>query len=291
MSEEGLPGDFILRRDKGQVSAVDARIAALVDEIGATDPARLFDFPAGPSGRGLTRRIPLPASADDSSPRALIVRILLRGGLMGPLLGARLLGPERPFAELRTHLRLLEAGAPLARPAFAMAWRRGLTWCAAYATWEERGCIDGLAWLRSRPDRNRLSAGLRSAGRALRRFHDCGGCHADLNASNLMIREKGVAGADPEIIVIDLDRARIANTSGADTVRGAPAARRARELARLARSLQKHLPEAALGPRERARFLRAYFGDDRALRAAVRRHAAREALRSGLHALCYRGVR
>lgn len=271
--------------------AIDSRQRALLDGVGATDPDRLVAFPAGPAGRGATRRVPVPAADHaDGAERALIVRFVRRGGVLGTLLGARLFGPDRPFDELRTHLRLLEAGAPVARPAFAMAWRRGLTWRAVYSTWEESHCVDGIAWLRTRPDAGALAAGLCAAGRALRSFHDCGGCHADLNASNLLLRERPGGASGPEVIVIDLDRARFANVSGTSSP-GAPAARRAKELARLARSVQKHVPEIELRPREQAQFLRAYFGGDRALRAGVRRHATREALRTWLHALRYRGAR
>ena len=73
----------------------------------------------------------------------------------------------------------------------------------------------------------------RSVGRALRRFHDAGGWHADLNAGNILLSPAGV-------YVIDLDRGR--------TVPPGSRSQRA-NLRRLARSLRKLgvLPAAADG--------------------------------------------
>ena len=60
-------------------------------------------------------------------------------------------------------------------------------------------------------------------GRCLRRFHDAGVQHADLNAHNIMLGEQG------EVWVLDFDRGRLRH----------PGAWRERVLDRLARSLAK----------------------------------------------------
>ena len=60
-------------------------------------------------------------------------------------------------------------------------------------------------------------------GRCLRRFHDAGVQHADLNASNIMLGEQG------EVWVLDFDRGALRQ----------PGSWRERVLDRLARSLAK----------------------------------------------------
>jgi 3-deoxy-D-manno-octulosonic acid kinase len=69
---------------------------------------------------------------------------------------------------------------------------------------------------------------LESIGRSVRRFHEAGGVHADLNAWNLLVQEE----ADDPTFVIDLDRATVLD--------GPTGGRRARaNLRRLYRSFEK----------------------------------------------------
>jgi 3-deoxy-D-manno-octulosonic acid kinase len=71
------------------------------------------------------------------------------------------------------------------------------------------GRMDGMRWA--------------AIGRCVRRFHDAGVQHADLNANNIMLGETG------EVWVLDFDRGRLRE----------PGAWRERVLDRLARSLAK----------------------------------------------------
>jgi hypothetical protein len=80
--------------------------------------------------------------------------------------------------------------------------------------------------------------------------------------------------------VIDLDRARIANS-----VRPA---RRMRELMRLHRSLLKRRWTETIGARGYARFLESYTAGNRRLRERLLTHLPRERLRTALHRAGYR---
>jgi hypothetical protein len=184
------------------------------------------------------------------------------GGLLGPLWGAAIWGTARPAAELRVTERLRAAGAPVPRPLLVVAQRvRGPLWSAVVGTQHVEDARDGVAWLAARPDRSALLRGARAAGAAIRRFHDAGGSHADLHVKNLLFRERG---ADTEVLVIDLDRARADAPPDprrcAELMRPRRAARRASRAgyARLLRRLSAHCgrPRAAPGaargtPRER----------------------------------------
>jgi hypothetical protein len=111
----------------------------------------------------------------------------------------------------------------------------------------------------------------------VRRFHDAGGRHADLQAANLLVRERGECTG---VVVIDLDRARLVE-------RMSPA-RRMKELMRFYRSLRKRDLLEIVGPRGCAAFLCAYTGGERALRHALLDSLPRERLWVAIHALGYR---
>lgn len=103
----------------------------------------------------------------------------------------------REFRLLRT---LRQRGLPVPEPIAARVVRAGLTYSADLIT-------TYLADTRSLGER--LADGvldastLAAAGRCIRRFHDAGVCHADLNAHNILLDETGAA------YLIDFDRARL----------------------------------------------------------------------------------
>jgi tRNA A-37 threonylcarbamoyl transferase component Bud32 len=145
------------------------------------------------------------------------------------------------------------------------------------ATFLEEGAIDALALLEQRLSAKRVLRAAEAAGAALRRFHDAGGSHRDLQLKNLLLRE---LDARTECIVVDLDRARLQSEVAA--------ADRMKQLMRLFRSLRKRGVLAAVGARGMARFFQAYVGEDRELRRALRRRLAWERLKVAIHALHYR---
>lgn len=236
---------------------------------------RAFAAPAG-HGRAPTALLRLGADG----PR-LHVRRLVHGGLLGPILAARFLGFARPVNELAVSKRLRDAGAPVPRPAFALARRTvGPLRSCAVATYFEEDTVDAAAFLEARPAPAQVLRAAAAAGRAVRSFHDAGGRHADLHLKNLLLRE---LASGPVCIVVDLDKARAASDA-------TPAERMA-ELMRLFRSLVKRGLLDAVGARGCARFFSAYCGDDRRLRVAMQRRLEVELRKVQLHSVGYRAMR
>ena len=263
----GPPPRFCKERRSDTWLMFDADFEQAVRALGLDEPRGLDDaLTAGarelggsPASRGrdVTTLLPLPGR-----PERLHLRRVLHGGLLGGLWRGRLAGLGRVERELHTTAELRRRGAPVPRPALALARRSGVLWRASLATVHEEGAVDGLAFLAGHPPPASLRRAARAAGRAVRRLHDLGARHRDLHIKNLLLRPTAPGAEDAiEVLVIDLDRARL----------GAPpsAARRISELARLLRSLRKRglLPE--VGTRGCAAFFAGYHGGDRGLRCEL----------------------
>jgi 3-deoxy-D-manno-octulosonic acid kinase len=170
---------------------------------------------------------------DAGAGRQWVLRPYRRGGLIARLSAARYLwtGLEqtRAFRELRLTADLHRRGLPVPTPVAAAVTRRGLTYEAALIT--ER--ISGARALAERLEARRAGdALLAEVGRTIRRFHDAGLDHVDLNARNLLVDEEG------KVWLIDLDRCRL-------RPRGSW---QAANLARLERSLVKFGAADAMAP-------------------------------------------
>jgi 3-deoxy-D-manno-octulosonic acid kinase len=152
-----------------------------------------------------------------------LLRHYHRGGLMARLRGDRYgwrsEESTRPFAEWLLTYRLHRAGLPVPAPVGARYLRRGSSYSGDLIT--ERlptvgslaeclrtGALSVVTWI--------------SIGRCIRRFHDVGLCHADLNAHNVLLSEEGA-------YLIDFDRGQLR----------APGLWRDGNLVRLRRSLDK----------------------------------------------------
>jgi 3-deoxy-D-manno-octulosonic acid kinase len=254
---------------------VDARLADAALRAGLLEPdgwERALRAGGGPAGRAQTALVALPGCG-----RRLHLRPVRHGGAFAGLLGDRLLGLARPLSELAAAAALARAGAPVVRPVLVAARRRaGPLWTAAVGTLHEEDASDGVAFLEAAPGRERVLHAAEAAGRAVRRFHDAGGRHADLHVKNLLLRESGAAF---QAWLVDLDRAR----AGAPP----PAGRRMAELARLYRSLVKRSLLDAVGADGCARFFAAYAGGDGALAHRLLAYLPRERRRLALHAWRY----
>ncbi|MFC3283854.1 3-deoxy-D-manno-octulosonic acid kinase [Litchfieldella rifensis] len=151
-----------------------------------------------------------------------VLRPYRRGGLAARVSESRYLwlGAERSraFRELRLTARLYDQGLPVPRPIGACVWRHGLTYEAALITVRLPG-TQALAERLERADDTLLAR----VGATIRRFHDAGLDHVDLNARNLLV------DADERLWLIDLDRCRLRR----------PGTWREANLERLERSLAK----------------------------------------------------
>jgi 3-deoxy-D-manno-octulosonic acid kinase len=152
-----------------------------------------------------------------------VLRHYRRGGWMARLSADRYPwtgeGATRPFTEWQLTYRLHRAGLPVPAPIAARYRRHGPSYTGDLIT--ERlpavgslyeclctGALSIVTWV--------------SVGRCVRRFHDLGVCHADLNAHNVLLSEEAV-------YLIDFDRCQL---------RG-PGFWRDGNLVRLRRSLDK----------------------------------------------------
>jgi len=268
--------EFEERAERARYLRVALRYADAVAALGLPEPEaarRLLAAAPGATGRTHTAIVPLP----DRSAK-IHLRPVRHGGLLGGLWRGALLGMHRPIRELEVTGQLSHAGVAVPDPVLVAGWRIfGPFWSAVVGTAHLERSIDGVALLADAPQPKRLLRAAEAAGRAVRRFHDAGGRHADLHLKNLLFRESGEA---TEAWIVDLDKARV----------GAPprARRRARELMRLYRSLIKRRLSGRVGRRGCARFLAAYVAGDRELRRALRTHFRFERLRIAVHALAYR---
>lgn len=153
----------------------------------------------------------------------MVLRHFRRGGLMARWLGDRYLwcgaARTRCVRELVLLTLIEQLELPAARPIAVRFRRQGLWYRADLLT----ALITGVSSLASR-----LPAGLErmqwwQIGHTLRRFHDAGIFHADLNAHNVLLDERG------GVYLVDFDRGR----------RRTPGRWARGNLARLKRSLVK----------------------------------------------------
>ena len=181
------------------------------------------------------------------------------------------------MAELSANDQLHAAGAPVPRPVLVAATRRapGL-WSAAVGTIHVEDSENAGEFLAKQPGPEQLLLAAQAAGRALRRFHDAGGRHADLHVGNLLICDDDGA---PRVCIVDLDRARVTPL--------VPARRRMREIMRLQRSLVKRGFDARGTQDAGSGFMDSYTAGDTALYAALLAQLPRERRRLALHRFGY----
>lgn len=133
-----------------------------------------------------------------------VLRTYRRGGLIARLSEQRYvwtgLQRTRAFRELRLTAELFDQGLPVPRPVAAGVNRYGFTYEGALITVRIPGAR-ALAELLVFGEAD--DALLQRVGRTVRRFHDVGLDHVDLNARNLLIDPQG------KVWLIDLDRCRL----------------------------------------------------------------------------------
>lgn len=136
--------------------------------------------------------------------RKLVLRHYRRGGLVAHLARDRYFwrGEEetRPFAEWQLTYRLHRAGLPVPAPLAARYQHDGMTYTGDIIT-ERLNTVGSLAECLAQGALSILT--WISIGRCIRRFHDLGVCHADLNAHNLLLNE------DAKVYMIDFDQCQL----------------------------------------------------------------------------------
>lgn len=153
-----------------------------------------------------------------------VLRHYQRGGLARRMSADRYVwhGEDRTrsFREWRLLARLHEDGLPVPRPIAACYARSGATYTADIITRRIPGALPLSAHLleRAMPD-----GGWRRVGACIRRFHDAGVYHADLNAHNILL------DGDGRPWLLDFDKGAFRRPGGW----------RRRNLGRLLRSLRK----------------------------------------------------
>ncbi len=131
---------------------------------------------------------------------------------------------SRSFREYHLLAELYTAGLPVPRPVAALCRHRGLLSSGALMT----ARISAAKPLADLLTDNYPDSGVwNGIGRCIRRFHDAGVWHADLNVRNILI------DSESQVFLIDFDRARYRPGT---RVNGAG------NLKRLKRSLLKHWP-------------------------------------------------
>jgi 3-deoxy-D-manno-octulosonic acid kinase len=224
-----------------------ALAAGLIDP-GAWEAA-LDARPAGP-GRGASGRLVL----DGGIP--WVVKRMRRGGLTARLWRDRFPGSARLLRNLSVPVEAARRGVPTPVPAAMLLERGPCRLCRAWLAVEEIPGAEDLLTRLSGP-RPPGPAEIGEVLRMVRRMHDAGVEHRDLNLGNLLLRLGPDGG--PEAHVVDLDRARLL-----DVPLGTRKRRSA--LRRMERSYVKRFgPGGPLpGPRTRS-WIEAYAGNDAAL--------------------------
>lgn len=170
---------------------------------------------ASHEGRGAT-------TVFDHDGRRFVLRHYQRGGLAARVSADRYLwlgeSRTRPFQEMQLNLRMQAVGLPVPVPLASRYLQSGATYSADIIT----EYLPDTETLAMRLDRTEVGLPTWAAiGRCIRRFHDYGLDHVDLNAHNILLRN------EVDVFLVDFDRCK----------RRKPGLWRDANLARLRRSL------------------------------------------------------
>ncbi len=179
--------------------------------------------PAEPAGQGGRKEVYRFAIGDGHA----ILRHYQRGGIVRLLFRDAFLLVNRPLKELRVHEYLFQEGLDVPEP-LGVSWRRrGLLVRGAIAT-REVGAVHLQQYLENTDAADRGI--MTKIGSTIRRMHDLGVYHADLQIRNILVASDGV-------FLIDFDKACRCQSVSSWA--------RARNLLRLRRSFEKNgVPEA-----------------------------------------------
>ena len=249
MPAPALPPEFETWTFEGGTAAARQDVAAAVRQAlaaggtlyrwAAAQPARTTFV-----GRGEAYGVALGSTA-------AVVRHARHGGLLAPLLGDVYVGRPRFYREADLSRRLAAGGVRTPALLAGVRYRAGPAHRADVATEQVAGSDLVEVFYGDRPPAGAArAAALEALGRLIRRLHDLGWVHPDLQLRNLLVT---AAGAKPVAWLLDVDTCR--------PMRGDQDAERARNLARFYRSWAKWngLRGARLTDADRASFSVAYL--------------------------------
>jgi 3-deoxy-D-manno-octulosonic acid kinase len=261
-----VPEGFVASTHAGLTFVTDRRHTEALVRAGLDDPAgwdrRLTE---AHGGRGATACLELPPAG------AARLKRLRRGGLTAALWRDRFAGARRALDNLRVPIEAARRGVATPAPLALLLDRRG-PGVRAWLAVEELQATDLRAcFTAGRPPSAEELA--RVLG-LVRRMHDRGLEHRDLNLGNLLIRRDG----DPQAWVIDLDGARLHPGP-------LPFGARQRALRRLERSYVKTCHPQPASDAVRQAIYADYAGDDGELAGRLNRGRRAGRVWIGLHRL------
>jgi 3-deoxy-D-manno-octulosonic acid kinase len=221
---EPLPAGFIFRV-KGDTALIvrkeyEASRPLAGTLTGVSGPAQK-GWEALSGGRGSAVSVSLPGIG------TVVLRRYRRGGLLGKVLIDRYLFGSRPFRELTVLALARSRGVPVPEVLGASSTRVDLFWHRGRIVTRLIPDSQTLPLFieEKRNDVRGVEEVLRKTGQAVRRMHDAGIDHADLNMNNILV------DARHDVFIIDFDKATVRPTLGQPG--------RIRNLKRLLRSLRK----------------------------------------------------
>ena len=186
-----VPEGYVVHRIADTYLVFDRALVADLVPLRLADPvARERLFARAPvRGRSAAPSVPLTPALD------MVLRRYRHGGLLGRATGSLFLGPGRALAELRVAARAESLGAPVPHVLCLVLWPvLGPFWSALIGTREERGARHLLDLARELEPAAARIALARDVGQAVRRLHDAGVEHRDLQLRNVLAVQ-GSAGA------------------------------------------------------------------------------------------------
>jgi 3-deoxy-D-manno-octulosonic acid kinase len=183
-----------------------------------------------------------------------VVRHARHGGLLAPLLGDVFAGRPRFYREAALARRFTAGGVPTPEVLAGVRYRAGPLHRADVATERIEGADLVEVFFGERaPEGRARAAALAAVGRLIRRLHDLGYVHPDLQLRNLLLAG---TGASARAWLLDVDTCR--------PMRRDPDRERARNLQRFERSWAKwnRLRGARLTDADRALLSAAYLADE-----------------------------
>lgn len=177
-------------------------------------------------GRNTTYFIKYTIDNSEQHERHFVLRHYYRGGLVSKLLNDEFfytgIESTRSISEFTMLQKMIDLGLPVPNPIAAMVTKVSGLWCRNDILIERiNDAKDGFYWLLSQ---NLTDQTWQNIGATIKRFHQCGVYHSDLNIHNIMIDKNG------RVYLIDFDRCEFREP--AETWQQA-------NLARLLRSLEK----------------------------------------------------